>query len=138
MKFRNKILFAIWSVALGLIVLTVVIINYWLRVQVEGRFTDDLRRNLSTLREISTLRAEQEAKSCQIIAETPRLKAAAETGDRNTVAQLAKEFNAGVFANLFIITDTAGTPLARFIDNEDGDASAADTKHLNIDRKSVV
>jgi len=116
MKFRNKILVAIWGVVLGLLVLTFVAINYWIRVQVQSRFSDDLRRNYSTLREITTLHADQDLKSCQIVSETPRLKAVTELGDRNTVVQLAKELNSGILANLFIVTDTSGHPLVQLVD----------------------
>jgi len=116
MKFRNKILFAIWGVVLGLLVLTFIAINYWIRVQVQNRFSDDLRRNYSTLREITNLHADQDLKSCQIVAETPRLKAVTELGDRNTVLQLAKELNGGILANLFIVTDTSGHALVQLVD----------------------
>ena len=115
MKFRNKILIAIWGVVLGLIVVTLVIVNYWMRVQVEARFTDDVRGSYFTVHEISSLRAGQDIKSCQIIAETPRLKAVAELGDPNTALQLSREMNAGISSDLFILTDAKGKPLAELI-----------------------
>lgn len=136
MKFRNKILFAIWGVVLGLIVLTFVIMNYWMRVQVQDRFSDDLRRNYSTLHEITTLRADQDLKSSQIIAETPRLKAVTELGDRNTAVQLAKELNTGILANLFVIMDSSGKPLVDLVDNQESAFSAIDSISFALKKNS--
>lgn len=130
MKFRNKILIAIWSVVLGLIILTFVIMNYWMRVQVQERFASDLRRNYTTLHEINTLRADQDVKSCQIIAETPRLKAVAELGDRNTALQLSKELNQGVLANIFVLTNAKGTPIARLIDGKEVEFSVSNIQSI--------
>ena len=93
MKFRNKILLAIWGVVLVLLMITFVLVNYWMRAQIEARFTDDIRSNYSTIREVSSLRAEREIKSCQTIAETPKLMAVTELGDRNTALQLSRELN---------------------------------------------
>jgi PAS domain S-box-containing protein len=115
MKFRNKILLAIWGVVLGLLLITFVIVNYWMRVQIEARFADDIRSNYSTVREISSLRAEQDIKSCQIIAESPRLKAVSELADRNTALQLSRELNNSLSCDLFILTNATGTPLAQLI-----------------------
>ncbi len=107
-----------------------------MKVQVVGRFSDELRRNLSTLHEISRLRAEQEAKSCQIIAETPRLKAVTEIGDRNTAAQLAKEFNAGLLATLFVVTDTSGKPLAMILGSGESTPALEEGASLHIEART--
>ena len=116
MKFRNKILLAIWGVVLGLLVVTYVIINYWMRSQVEARAAEELYRNYSTIRQLDQLRDEEIAKSCQILAETPRLKAVVELGDRNTALQLSQELTQSTLNDIFILTNAQGTPLAQLIE----------------------
>ncbi len=111
MKFRNKILLAIWGVVLVFLLITSVIIKYWTEVQVEERATADLRSNLRTIRELTTLRSTEIMKSTQIVAETPRVKAAVETGDRNTIRQLAEELNRGLVSDFFALNDAHGRPL---------------------------
>src|SRR5512143_15556 len=97
MKFRNKILLAIWGVVVGLLTITFLFLNYWMRNQVESHFADDVRNNYSIVRQIASLRTEQDIKSCKIIAESPRLKAVADLGDRNvarnTAVQLSLDLN---------------------------------------------
>lgn len=58
MKFRNKILLAIWGVVLSLLVITFFIINYWMRSRIEETFSDELRRAFSTLRVNASLQSE--------------------------------------------------------------------------------
>lgn len=106
MKFRTKILLAIWSVVLGLLIVTYIIINYWIRVQVESRFADDLRSNYRTVRELENLREGELLQSGQVVAETPRLKAVVEINDRNTTEQLCRELNTHIGSDLFILTGT--------------------------------
>ena len=118
MKFRNRILFSIWGVVLGLQLVTLAIIQYWVRDQVQARFTDELRANYSTVREISSLRSKQDVRSCQVIAESPRLKAVAELKDRETTLQLSREINQELVSDLFVLTDAAGTPLVQLVDGQ--------------------
>ncbi|MGA7160232.1 MAG: response regulator [Bacteroidota bacterium] len=115
MKFRNKILLAIWGMVLVLLMITFVLVNYWMRAQIESRFSDDIQGNYSTVREISSLRAEEDIKSCQIIAESPRLMAVSELGDKNTALQLSRELNSSIKSDLFILTNSKGTPLVQLI-----------------------
>ena len=119
MKFRNRILLAIWGVVVGLLVITFLFLNYWMRSQVESHFADDIRSNYSIVREISSLRAEQDIKSCKVIAESPRLKAVADLGDRNaarnTALQLSLDLNNSISSDLFILTNAQGDPLSRLI-----------------------
>lgn len=125
MKFRNKILLAIWGVVVGLLTITFLFLNYWMRSQVESHFADDVRGNYSIVREISSLRAEQDIKSCKIIAESPRLKAVADLGDRNaarnTALQLSLELNNSISSDLFILTNAKGYPLSRLIGGNPSD-----------------
>ena len=123
MKFRNKILLAIWGVVLVLLMITFVLVNYWMRAQIEARFTDDIRSNYSTIREVSSLRAEREIKSCQTIAETPKLMAVTELGDRNTALQLSRELNGSFSSDIFILTNSKGSPLAQLIGGDESKAA---------------
>jgi two-component system cell cycle sensor histidine kinase/response regulator CckA len=115
MKFRTKIFLSIFGVVLGLLVVTFIIVNYWLRVQIQARFENDLRGNYSTVQEVTSLRANQDAKSCEIIAESPRLKAVSELGDKNTALQLSRELNANILSDLFILTNGKGAPLVSLV-----------------------
>ena len=124
MKFRNKILLSIWGVVLGLLIVTFVIINYGIRVQVEARFADELRGNNKTVNEINALRAGQDVRSCQIIAESPRLKAVAELGDRNTALQLSQELNQSTRSDLFILTNAKSQPLAQLVNGEQSEIAS--------------
>ena len=123
MKFRNKILLAIWGVVLVLLMITFVLVNYWMRAQIEARFTDDIRSNYSTIREVSSLQAGTEIKSCQIIAETPKLKAVTELGDRNTALQLSRELNSNFSSDIFILTNSKGSPLAQLVEGDESKAA---------------
>jgi signal transduction histidine kinase len=122
MKFRNKILLAIWGIVLGLLVVVFVVINYWMRVQIQARFAEDLRSNCSAIKEISTLRMMQDVRTCQVIAETPRLKAVAEIGDENTALELSREINESVASDLFLLTDSKGNYLVRLIGGRPSDS----------------
>lgn len=112
MKLRNKILFAIWGVVLGLLIVLYVITDSAMRSQIQSRFTDDLRGNYRILAELNALRSQQDIRACQIIAESPRLKAVVELGDRKTTLQLSHELAGGIRSDLFVVTDTAGRAVA--------------------------
>jgi signal transduction histidine kinase len=134
MKFRNKILLAISSVVLVLLLITSVIIKYWMGVQVESRFTEDLRSNYTTLHELNTLRSEEIMKSSEIIAETPRLKAVVELGDRNTVLQLARELNANIISDYFLVMTSHRQALVELIDGVPTTMLSRDTSTLSAIR----
>jgi signal transduction histidine kinase len=118
MKIRNKILLAIWGSVLVLLLITYFIVKYWTQVQVEARSTDALRSNYTTLRELTSLRSEEIAKSCEIVAETPRLKAVVELRDPNTATQLSQELNKSLMSDLFLVKDARGKMLVRIIDGK--------------------
>jgi len=118
MKFRNKILLAIWSVVFGLLIAGYVLVNYLTRASIEERSAQFLRTSRSTVAELNALRLEEVSRSSQIIAETPRLKAVVELSDRNTIRQLAKEFNNSTLADFFLLTDPKGLPLAQLVDGQ--------------------
>ena len=131
MKFRNKILLAIWGVVLGLLMITFVIVNYWMRVQVQDRFADDIRGNYSTVMEISKLDARDDVKSCRIIAESPRLKAVSELGDKNTALQLSRELNNNISSDLFILTNAKGAVLVQLIAGSESNADVHSLESIN-------
>jgi signal transduction histidine kinase len=115
MKFRTIIFLSISGIVLGLLFASYLVVNFWTREQVALRTDAGLRSHFSTLRELNALRLDEAAKSCQIISETPRLKAVAELGDRNTIRQLAEELQQGARADLFMITDSTGKPLVQLV-----------------------
>ncbi len=128
MKFRNKILLAIWGVVLGLLVVVFIVINYWMRVQIQTRFAEDLHSNCSAIKEISALRALQDVKTCQVIAETPRLKAVAEIAHPNTALELSRELNESIAGDLFVLTDSKGNYLTKLIKGNPSDAPLPETQ----------
>ncbi len=141
MRFRNRILLAIWGVVVGLLVITFVFLNYWMRSQVESHFADDLRGNYSIVREISSLRAQQDIKSCKIIAESPRLKAVADLGDRNaarnTALQLSLELNNSISSDLFILTNSKGEALSRLISGSESNIDIDQYQSIHQARKMM-
>src|SRR2546426_3432787 len=118
MKFRNKILLAIWGVVLVLLFMTFFVVRYWTQVQVKERSIGALQSNYTTLRELTSLRSGEIAKSCEIVAETPRLKAVVELRDPNTATQLAQELNKSVASDLFLVRDTHGKMLVRLVEGK--------------------
>src|ERR1051325_3598413 len=118
MKIRSKILLAIWGSVLVLLLITYFIVKYWTQVQVEARSTEALRSNYTTLRELTSLRSEEIAKSCEIVAETPRLKAVVEIRDPNTATQLSEELNKSLMSDLLLVKDARGKLLVRIVDGK--------------------
>src|SRR3990172_10639789 len=113
MKFRNKILLSIYGVVLSLLVITFFIINYWTRSRIEENFSQELRGNYSTLNVFVGLQSEILLRGCQVIAESPRLRAVAELRDPKTASQLSEELHQTTLSDLFILTDDRGRILAR-------------------------
>ncbi len=130
MKFRNKILLAIWGVVSGLLIVTFITINYWMRIQIQSRFAEDLRGNYSTINEITQLRREQDLRTCQVVAETPRLKAIVDLPDpraalQRTALQLSMELSRSLAADLFVLSDSQGTMLVGLIGGKPADTVAS-------------
>jgi signal transduction histidine kinase len=111
MKFRTKILLAIWGVVLGLIIVSYFVINYWIRVEVVSRFSRELRSNYSAVIELEGLRTSEILRDAEVVAESPRLKAVVEIGDRNTAEQLSQELSQSMKIDLFILADPQQRPL---------------------------
>ena len=115
MKFRYKILLSIWAVVLSLLVITFFIINYWTRSRIEDAFTEQLRSNRSTLNGIVGLEAEILSRGCQVIAESPRLRAVVELQDPKTAYQLSQELNQTTVSDLLVLTDRHGKSLVQLV-----------------------
>ena len=88
MTFRNKILISIYGVVLSLLLITFFIINYWTRGRFEETFSRELSAGSSTMLVQERLQSAELIRGCSVIAESPRLRAVAETGDDNTAYQL--------------------------------------------------
>jgi signal transduction histidine kinase len=121
MRFRTIFLLSISGIVFGLLAASYLVVSYWTRQQVEARTSANLRNQYSTLRELHALRLDEAAKSSQIIAETPRLKAVAVLGDGNTVAQLAGELQRSTRADFFMLTDSVGRPLIQLLGGKRAD-----------------
>jgi signal transduction histidine kinase len=118
MKFRYKILLSIWGVVLSLLVITFFIINYWTRSRIEDAFTEQLRSNRSTLNGIVGLEAEILSRGCQVIAESPRLRAVVELQDPKTAYQLSQELNQTTVSDLLVLTDRHGKSLVQLVSGQ--------------------
>jgi signal transduction histidine kinase len=115
LKFRFKILLSIWGVVLSLLVITFFIINYWTRSRIEDAFSEQLRSNRSTLNGIVGLEVEILSRGCQVIAESPRLRAVVELQDPTTAYQLSQELTQTTASDLLVLTDRRGKPLVRLM-----------------------
>jgi signal transduction histidine kinase len=98
--------------------MTFFVVRYWTEVQVKERSIGSLQSNYTTLRELTSLRSAEIAKSCEIVAETPRLKAVVELRDPNTATQLAQELNKSVASDLFLVRDAHGNMLVRLVEGK--------------------
>lgn len=118
MKFRYKILTAIWGVVLSLLVITFFIINYWTRGHIEQTFSEELHSNYSTLRVLNGLQSEILIRGCLVIAESPRLRAVVELRDPKTAIQLSHELVQTTVSDLFMLTDRRGGILVQILDGQ--------------------
>ena len=137
MKFRHKILLSIWGVVLSLLVITFFIINYWTRSRIEDAFSEELRSNRSTLNGIVGLEAEILARGCQVIAESPRLRAVVELQDPRTAYQLSLELNQTSVSDLFVLTDRTGKPLVELLSGQKGDLNVVGQQSIQRALKSM-
>jgi signal transduction histidine kinase len=92
------------------------IVFYFVNAGVSSQAEAELRRDLydaATLVEQhrATL-TETFARMARIIADAPKLKAAAETGDPNTIQPIADEYRGVINADVFVVTTPGGAVLA--------------------------
>ena len=95
--------------------ITFFIINYWTRSRIEDAFSEQLRSNRSTLNGIVGLEAEILSRGCQVIAESPRLRAVVELQDPKTAYQLSQELTQTTASDLLVLTDRRGKPLVQLM-----------------------
>jgi signal transduction histidine kinase len=115
MAFRNKILFSIWGVVLGLLVFTFFIINYWTRSRIEASFSRELRSEHSVVAVREQLQSTQLIRACVVIAESPRLRAVVEVGDAGTAAQLLQDLNRSALSQIAVLTDRHGGMMVQLL-----------------------
>ena len=118
MKFRNKILFSIYGVVLGFLVITFFFINYWARERIEDTFADELRTSSATLNVLLRQQGELLLRGCMVIAESPRLKAVTELRDPATAYQASMEITQTSLNDLFLLTDDHGDPLVQILQGQ--------------------
>jgi signal transduction histidine kinase len=111
MKFRNKILLSILGIVFTLVVVLYFVVTSVTRNRIVETFSEELRSNLLTVTVFNELRGEDGMKSCMVIAESPRLKAVAEIGDRSTAHQLILDLYHNINADLVVLTDENGDPI---------------------------
>ncbi|MBI3189624.1 MAG: HAMP domain-containing protein [Ignavibacteriales bacterium] len=115
MKFRNKILLAIWGVVFGLLIILYTFISSWVHEQVETRFSEDLRGMYSVLHQMNDLQAEQDLKAAQILAESPRLKTVVAASEKKAAVLASQELTSNMGLNLFLITDEQGNLIVQLL-----------------------
>ena len=108
MRIRTVILISIWSVVAGALIVGYVMVNIAMRDHVRSRAAAELGTHRATLRAVISLQLEELGKTSELFAETPRLKAVAELGDDNTVAQLMSELEPGIGADVLALSDRKG------------------------------
>jgi len=137
MKFRFKILLSIWGVVLSLLVITFFIINSWTRSRIEDAFSEQLRSNRSTLNGIVGLEAEILSRGCQVIAESPRLRAVVELQDPKTAYQLSQELTQTIASDLLVLTDKRGKTLVQLAFGARLEGDVSDRTSIQQARQSV-
>jgi len=111
-KLRTKILFPAAGVIVVVVFASLAVINYIVRRQVFSNVSRDLTRARQVFDELQQRQLELLVERGFLVAETPYLKAAVETGDSNTIQGVAKEVY-GDHSDLFVITDRDGLVLAQ-------------------------
>ena len=100
---------------------------YFVNARVSAEAEADLRRGLAEASTLVDLRRETLTETfatyARMVADIPKLKAAAETQDANTLQPIAEEFRARTQADLLVVTGRSGTVLA---------ADGADTTSLSL------
>ena len=115
MTFRTKIVTSIWGVVLSLLVITFFIINYWTRGRIEGTFERELRSDFSSVQLNEKLQSAHLIRADVVIAESPRLRAAIETGNQKTAYELSQELSRTTRCQVYVLTDRGGRPLVQLL-----------------------
>jgi signal transduction histidine kinase len=107
-RIRSVILISIWSVVAGALIVGYVMVNIAMRDHVRTRAAAELGTHRATLLALISLQLEELGKTSELFAGTPRLKAVADLGDRNTVAQLMYELEPGIGVDVLALSDRDG------------------------------
>ncbi len=108
----NRIFFA----SAALTVLAIAVAVYRVNVAVTAQAESELQRGLyeagTLLEEYRTTLFEHFSRETRLIADLPKLKAALDTRDPNTVRPIAQEYQRVIGSDLFVVTDPHGEVLA--------------------------
>lgn len=109
----NRIFFATALLAVLSIAVAIAIVNVAVTRQAEAELRHGLDEAGALVSEYRSLMFEHFATEARLVADLPKLKAAAATNDPNTVRDVAKEYAEALNADLFIVT-RHGVVLSRF------------------------
>lgn len=112
MTFRNKIFLFLATFITLSIVLIILLLNSQIKSNMKTTLEMDLERIHDILTEYQQSRSELLKLKSNFLAEEPRLKAAIETGDRETVTREVQKFLPIVETDFFIVTDHRAAILA--------------------------
>ncbi|MDZ7305179.1 MAG: ATP-binding protein [candidate division KSB1 bacterium] len=111
LSFRNKIFFFLASLIAMAIVLILLILNSQIKDKMKATLVVDLERICNILSAYQQSRAELLRIKSNFLAEEPRLKAAIETGDSETVSREVQKFQPIVETDFFVVTDASAKVL---------------------------
>ncbi|HET6466534.1 MAG TPA: methyl-accepting chemotaxis protein [Nitrospiria bacterium] len=109
---RKKILFLMVVVIIGLISLTLFIVNFFTERAINTTLQNDLQRTQSVFEKYQNIRTKEIASENRLINEIPFLKALISTKDKATLLGFANDFQERIGSDLFLITDESGKILA--------------------------
>ena len=109
---RKKILFLMVVVIIGLISLTLFIVNFFTARAINTTLQNDLKRTQSVFEKYQNIRRKEISSENRLINEIPFLKALISTKDKATLLGFANDFQERIGSDLFLITDESGKILA--------------------------
>lgn len=109
----NRIFFATALLAVLSIAVAIAIVNVAVTRQAEAELRHGLDEAGALVSEYRSLMFEHFATEARLVADLPKLKAAAATNDPNTVRDIAKEYEEALNADLFVVS-RHGVILSRF------------------------
>src|SRR5436190_5366368 len=105
--FLGSALLAVLSIGVALYVVNAAVAD-----QAERTLERELTATASMVDNLRTGRGETYTQMARFIADAPRLKAAVDTNDPPTVADVANEYQSQIKSNLLVVTSKRGDPLA--------------------------
>jgi signal transduction histidine kinase len=107
----NRIFLASSLLAVISIAAAILVVNVRVTRDAEAALRRELEDAAGLVAEWRTTLSDSFLLAARLIADTPKLKAAVDTGDAMTVQPLAEEYRARVHSDVFIVTDRAGRVL---------------------------